>query len=428
MTRRSKMQRRDFVKAGALGVLGLDLAAQLRLEAAGAATPTKAKSAIVVWLGGGPPHMDTFDLKPDAPAEVRGEFNPIDTNVAGIRICEHLPRLARQADKLAILRGVSHTQGAHELGTAYLSSGNRPVPSLVYPGYGAVVSRELPGDSQLPHFVALPNTPQRAGYLGVRSAPLQTNATPRPGEQFSVRGISLADGLTVADFEKRSALLEELDTAFRGLEQDTKLLEGLDEFGRQAYDMLRSPRAREAFDVSREPTATVERFGKHGFGMNCLLAARLIEAGVRFATVSFSGWDTHGGNFKKCKESLLPQLDDGVSGLLETLAERGLLESTVVYVVGEFGRTPKINEQAGRDHWPRAMSVLFAGGGVRGGQVIGQTDEKGMGPNGEPTAPEQLAASFYQAMGIDCRKEYHTSTGRPVMIVREGTVIEKLFA
>lgn len=418
--------RRDFLRIGALGG-GLSLAGYLRLAQAGAVRSRSAQSAIVVWLGGGPSHLDTFDMKPEAPAEIRGEFQAIATSVPGIHICEHLPRLAQRAEDYTIVRGISHTLAGHELGTEYLSTGNRPVPSLVYPGYGAVVSRELAGDPELPHFVAIPSTPQKAGYLGVRYAPVQTNSTPQPGVPFSVRGISLADGVSVDLFQKRQHLLRQLDTAFEAVQSDSKLVDGLDRFAQQAYDMIRSPKARQAFDTSREAPEVAEQFGTHRFGISCLLAARLIEAGVRFVTISLGGWDTHANNFRQCQENLLPQLDHGLAALLDTLKQRGLLDSTALLVVGEFGRTPKVNERAGRDHWPRAMCALLAGGGIRTGQAIGESDEHGMGPVDEGFTPDQLAASFYHALGIDFRKEYHTSTGRPVMIVREGALLPGLF-
>jgi hypothetical protein len=418
--------RRDVLRVGALGSLGLSLSGYLRRLHAGEVKQATAKQAIVIWLGGGPPHLDSFDMKPGAPAETRGEFNPIDTNVAGVQICEHLPKLAACADKYTILRGVSHTLAGHELGTEYLSTGSRPVPSLVYPGYGAVVSKELPGAVDLPHFVAIPNTPQKSGYLGVRYAPLATNTTPQAGQPFSVRGISLENGLTVEQFESRQKLLNRIDTAFNEIDGTNALVDGVSRFDEQAYAVISSPRARQAFDTSREKPQVAEQFGTHKFGQSCLLAARLIEAGVRFATVTFGGWDTHSGNFKKCKESLLPEVDAGLSGLLNTLSQRGLLESTLVVVTGEFGRTPKINKNAGRDHWPRAFSVLMAGGGVRGGRVLGASDDQGMGPADEAITPDQVAASFYHALGIDYQQEYHTNTGRPVMIVREGSVIPQL--
>src|SRR5262245_34852743 len=421
------VSRRDFLRAGAAGALSLS--GYLALAQAGALRQAKAKSAIFVWLGGGPPHLDTFDPKPDAPREIRGEFTSTRTNVNGIELSEHLPRLAKGADQFALLRGVSHTLAGHELGTEYLSTGNRPIQSLTYPGYGAVVSKELTGRDDLPHFVAVPSTPQKAGYLGVRQAPLLTNSVPVAGQPFGVRGISLAEGLTVEQYEKRQKLLAQLDTAFAGEEEsDGKLLEGLDRFSRQAHAMITSPRARDAFDVSRERPAAAKPFGESRFGMSCLLALRLIEAGVRFVTLTFGGWDTHANNFRQCKTSLLPQLDEGLSALLGGLSARGLLDSTLVCVTGEFGRTPQVNGRSGRDHWPRAMCVLFAGGGVKGGQVIGKTDARGMGPAGDPMTPEQVAASLYHGLGIDPKKEYQTNTGRPVRIVRDGAVIPGLFA
>jgi hypothetical protein len=418
--------RRDFVRVGAIGS-GLGLASYLRLAHAGEVTAAKATSAIFVWLGGGPSHLDTFDPKPDAPAEIRGEFKTIDTNVTGIRICEHLPRLAKLAESYAIVNGISHTLAGHELGTAYLNAGNRPVPSLIYPGYGAVVSKEVAGDKELPHFVAIPNTPQKAGYLGVRYAPLQTNDTPRANTPFSVRGITLGNGVTVEEFEKRQNLLAQLDTTFKEVEADSKLIDGLDRFGHQAFDMIRSPKAREAFDVSREKPEVASAFGETRFGMSCLLAQRLIAAGVRFVTVSFGGWDTHSNNFRSMQTKLLPELDQGLASLLSGLKDRGLLDTTTVFVVGEFGRTPKVNERAGRDHWPRAMSALLAGGGIKGGQIVGASDDEGMGPAGTGFTPDQAAATFYHTLGIDHTREYHSATGRPVMIVRDGSVIRELF-
>src|SRR3569623_2042347 len=417
------VRRRDFLRAVMLGAAGLNLAGYLRLAQAGQVQNTKAKSAIFINLAGGPTHMDTFDLKPDSPSEVRGEFNPIDTNASGVKVCEHLPKLASCADKFAILRGVSHTLAAHELGSQYLNTGNRPLPSLQFPGYGAGVSKELPCAADLPPFVAIPRTPQRAGYLGVRYAAMSTDAVPRPGQPFTVRGVSLGRGLTVDQLARRQNLLEKLDGAFKSFEADNALVDGLDKFDEQAHEISSSSRAREAFDVSKESPAVAERFGEHAFGQSCLLATRLIESGVRFATVDFGGWDTHAQNFTKLKDEKLPQLDQGLAALFATLAERGLLDSTTVFVTGEFGRTPKINKNAGRDHYPRAMFCLLGGGGIRGGQVIGASDDKAMGPAGDPITPDQVAASFYHSLGIDYEKEYHTNTGRPVMIVREGSLV-----
>lgn len=422
------VSRRDVIKAGVLGGLGLSLADMLRLEARGEVQPRKATSAIFVNLNGGPSHMDSFDLKPNASDEFRGEFKPIATNVPGIEISEHLPKLAKCADKFALLRGVSHTLAAHELGTKYMVTGNRPIPSLTFPGYGSVVAKLLPSDPELPKFVAIPNTPQVAGYLGIEYAPLSTNATPAQGKPFNVRGIALAGGLTVEQSSRREKLLADLDTAFTGYEKDSELLSGLDEFGEQAHEIITSKRAREAFDISKESPSIAEIFGNNPFAMSCMLATRLVESGVRFVTVSNGGWDTHQNNFATLKDKKLPELDAGLAGLFTALAAKGLLETTAVFVTGEFGRTPKINPRGGRDHWPRAMFVLMGGGSIKAGQVLGASDEKGMGPAGTAITPEQVASSFYHNLGIAHTHEFQSSIGRPLMIVRDGSVIKELFA
>ncbi|MFM9114988.1 MAG: DUF1501 domain-containing protein [Planctomycetota bacterium] len=423
------LRRRDFLRVGALGT-GLSLAGYLRMAAAGEVQNARATSAIFVNLGGGPSHMDSFDLKPDAPAEFRGTFNPIKTNVEGVEISEHLPKLAKCADTFAILRGVSHTLAAHELGQVYVNSGNRPIPSLEYPSLGAVVTKELEAPRDLPPFVAIPNSRQRAGFLGVQYAPLNTNATPQPGKPFNVRGVSLSTGVTIEEIERRQNLLQDLDKTFATAEKNNQLLAGLDRFSEQAHAIITSKRAREAFDVSKESPKFAEAFGNESFGQSCLLATRLVESGIRFVNVSLGGWDTHTENFTKLKTKLLPQLDTGLAALFTGLKAKGLLETTTVIVTGEFGRTPKINSRAaegGRDHYPRCMFMLLAGGGVRGGQVIGESDDKASQPRHEAYSPDDVAASFYHTLGIDHTKEYHTNTGRPIMIVRDGKVRSKLF-
>ena len=421
--------RRDFLRVGAAGFAGLTLSNYLRASEAGkVAGGAKAKAAIYINLPGGPSHMDSFDLKPESPSEYRGEFNPIQTTVSGIEICEHLPKLASVADKFCILRGVTHTLAAHRLGAEYVNTGNRPIPSLEYPGYGSVVTKELGGPGDLPPFVSIPNSTQRPGFLGVQYAPLHTNSTPRVGQSFSVRGISLQGGLTVADIEKRQQLLKQLDTTFQGFEKNSQLLEGMDRFSQQAYSMITSRRARDAFDVSKEDPAYAEKFGESPFGQSCLLATRLVSAGVRFVTISTGGWDTHTDNWGKLKK-LLPPLDEGLAALFQGLEEKGLLDETVVLMNGEFGRTPKINtERGGRDHYPRAMFMLMAGGGIKGGQVLGASTANGTEPLEKGYTPDDVAASFYHALGIDHTKEYHTNIGRPITIVRDGVVIPELFA
>ncbi|MBC8355039.1 MAG: DUF1501 domain-containing protein [Planctomycetes bacterium] len=435
------VKRRDFLKVGVAGGAGLTLANYLRLAEAGEiAEKSRGMSAIFVNLPGGPSHMDTFDLKPNAPSEVRGKFNPIDTNVPGIQISEHLPKLASCMDKFVILRGVSHTLGAHALGQEYVNTGSRPLPSLEYPGYGAVVAKETEhhNPTDLPSFVAVPNNvQQRPGFLGVKYAPLNTGATPRAGQPFSVRGISLQGGLTVAQVEKRQSLLSDLDTTFRAVEEDSQLLDGLDRFSEQAHSIITSRRSRDAFDISQESPSFAEPFGEDPFGASCLLASRLIESGVRFITLNLGGWDTHQDNWTRLSKGdarrpgLLPQLDTGLSALLNGLEQKGLLETTAIFVTGEFGRTPKINTRSaegGRDHYPRCMFMLQAGGSIRGGQALGESDEKASMPANEGFAPDDAAASFYHNVGIDHMKEYHTSIGRPITIVRDGSVIKDMFA
>ncbi len=398
------VHRRDFLRVGAIGA-GLTLSGYLRMAQAGEVQPgAKAKSAIFINLTGGPSHMDTFDLKPNSASEYRGTFNPIKTNVDGVEICEHLPLLAQCADKFAILE---------------------------YPGYGSVVTKEKPGEQDIPPFVAIPNSNQRPGFLGVQYAPLNTTATPRAGQPFNVRGISLGGGITVAEIERRANLLADLDRTFAAVESNSQLLTGLDRFSEQAHAIITSKRARAAFDISQESAEFAKPYGTDPFGLSCLLATRLVESGVRFVATTLGGWDTHQDNFTKLKTSNLPKLDMGLSALLNGLEQKGLLESTVVYVTGEFGRTPKINTRSaegGRDHYPRCMFMLMAGGGVRGGQVIGESDDNAMAPRHEAITPDDVAASFYHALGIDHTHEYHTNTGRPITIVRDGHVIKQLFS
>jgi hypothetical protein len=435
--------RRDFLRIGAISGFGLGMTLQEFLgrqalaaapgvagaplqQGSGTQLPVRAKAAIFVRLGGGPSHMDTFDLKPDAPDTHRGEFKPIATNADGVQICEHLPMLAKCADKFAVLRGVSHTLAAHELGTLYMGTGNRPIASLSFPTFGAVVSKELGSEKELPGFVAVPsqgNNP--TGYLGVEYGPFDTGATPLPGKPMEVRGLALR-GVTLTDVDRRQNMVRKYDSAFGSFAKEDKILRGMDEFGQKAYEMMRSTKAREAFDLSREPESISGLFGSTPFSQSCLLATRLVESGVRFVTVQLGGWDTHADNFAALKRKNLPDLDHGLSGLFQALAAKGLLETTAVYVTGEFGRTPKINPRAGRDHYPRAMFCLLGGGGIRGGQVLGASDEKGEGPKDKAITPDDIAATFYGLLGIDVRKEYLTPSGRPVMIVRNGEFLREL--
>ncbi len=422
--------RRDFVRVGVMGGTGLTLSNFLRLSEASEKkiTPT-ADSCIFINLGGGPAHQDTLDMKPDGPSETRGEFKPIDSKLPGLQVCEHLPKLATITDRFALLRGIHHTAGAHPQGQSWISTGNRPGPALIHPSLGSVISKELPGFPDLPPYVAVPVTEWNAGYMGDAYAPLKTNAVPKPGKPFEVRGVTLSEGVTLDKVNRRQELLQKIDTTFSDLESDSQLLEALDKFGSKAHEMITSKRARAAFDVSQEPESIQKLFAADELSQSLLLAMRLVEYGVKFVTITNQGWDTHFDNFEKLKGNLLPQFDHGIHALISAMTEKGLLDRTLVVCMGEFGRTPKINVHAGRDHYPRVNWSLFTGGGVKTPQLIGGTDDGGTAPNdATDITPDDIAATIYRALGIDHHMEYYTSTGRPTMIVPEGRVISEIFA
>ncbi|MEM6472535.1 MAG: DUF1501 domain-containing protein [Planctomycetota bacterium] len=424
---RDRFIRRQFLKVGVLGG-GLTLSQYLRIHASQPDVAMK-RSAIFIFMEGAPSHQDTFDLKPNAPADIRGEFIPVPTNASGLQICEHLPRLAESADKYTIIRGITHNVADHGLAKKYLLTGNKASQSVSYPEYGAVVSREFPSAADLPTYVSIDESFVGPGYLGSRFSPL-TADKPRHGVPYSVRGITLEDGLTVEKYRSQKQLLNDLDVTFKGYEGLDDQVRGMDRFTEQAFDIISSPAARAAFDLSRERDSENDRFGKHEFGQSLLLAARLIEAGVHFVTVRLRpaefDFDTHQDNFSRLR-TLLPPFDRGLAALLDRLDERGLLSSTAVMAAGEFGRTPKINKAGGRDHWAGAMCALMAGGDVRGGQVVGETDATAAEPASLGFSPDDLAASFFQNIGISPSTEYQSNVGRPITLVRNGTPIRELF-
>lgn len=424
-----KVSRRSAIRTGAVtvGALGtsLSLGDYLRAQAA-EGNEDSGRSAILVFLGGGPAHQDTFDLKPNAPEEYRGQFKPMSTSVPGIQICEHLPKLAKRADRYSIVRGISHSLADHGLGTRYVMTGNLPTPVVNYPMFGSVVSREFPSASDLPSFVSIDRPVEGPGYLGAEYGPLSTGEKPRYGQPFRVRGITLDGALTASKYRYRHQLRKDLDAAFRGFENLDETVRGLDRFSEQAYQIISSPRSQQAFDLSLEPGSEVERFGRHEFGQSMMLATRLIEAGVRFVTVLLEGWDTHQDNFNTLGRTLLPNFDESMSATLDRLSAQGRLESTSLLVTGEFGRTPKVNKNAGRDHWARAMCALMAGGDVATGQVIGETDKHAAGPIDSGFTPDDLAATFFKNIGIDPKTEYQANVGRPITLVRNGDPIPGL--
>lgn len=418
--------RRDFLKVGSAGLLGLTLPEILRREAlAKPGLGRKAKGVILIWLGGGPSTIDMWDLKPDAPANIRGEFKPIDTSAPGVQICEHLPLTAKVMKHASIVRSIHHTVPDHGRGAVWVLTGNKPVQTTQYPSLGSLSSKLLTPEPGVPPYITFGGSGyDGAGYLGTAYNPFTVENA--GGGQMRVRGVSLPQGFTLADLENRNKLLEDMDRSFEALDKSSDTASGLDKFQQQALDVLRADKTRKAFDLNSETPAVRAKYGTDRLSTGVLAARRLIEAGVRFVTVGFGGWDTHGQNFQNLRTRLLPPVDRAVSALIDDLAERKLLDSTIVYVAGEFGRTPKINGGSGRDHWARSMAVLLAGGGIKAGYAHGATDVNGMAPNKEPCSPDDVAATIFQCLGLDSHHEVTSSTGRPMSLFREGRVIEKL--
>jgi len=438
------VHRRDFLKIGATGLMGLSLPQLLKMEqtARAAGTTAKAKSVIMVWLAGGPATIDMWDLKPEAPEGIRGEFKPINTKADGIQISEHLPKMASVMDRATIVRSLHHTIPSHLPGTIFMTTGNKPTPALQYPSLGSLAMKLLPAAAGVPPYVTFNElrngTAGGAGYLGTAYNPFIVEGAAggkggKDGKEAApanlrVRGITLPNGFTLDELDNRDKLLQGFDMRFQALDQSADLTEGLDSFHKQALEILRSDKTRKAFDLGQEPTGLRERYGKDGFGQGVLAARRLVEAGVRVASISLGGWDTHQKTFEAHSKRLLPQLDQTLSALIEDLSNRGMLDSTIVYCAGEFGRTPKINKNVGRDHWARSMAVVLAGGGFKKGYVHGTTDAQGMAPALEPVTPDDVASTIFHTLGLDPHQEMQTPTGRPVQLFREGRVIEKLLS
>ncbi len=417
------LSRRDFLRLSAAGV-GCSLSGWLNVLASrAAASGVKHKSCILLWMDGGPSHLDTFDLKPGAPENIRGEYRPIPTSVPGIQISEHFPKLARLMDHAAILRGMSTAEGAHGRARYYLHTGYREGSGgLVHPSLGAIVSAELGSpEFPLPNFVAVGGRSFGAGFLGAHHQPLII-ADP-------VRGVENLRPLTTAPhFQGRLGLLEEMEKAFY---RDYKAGVGVDHQTtyRRAVALMKS-REVKAFDLSQEPAQTRAAYGKGRFADGCLLARRLVEVGVPFVEVNLPGWDTHQNNFDRVKELSL-QADPAMSALVSDLHQRGLLESTLVVWMGEFGRTPRINSRGakpGRDHYPRAWSCVLMGGGIKGGQTIGTTDTNGASVIEHPISALDFLATVCKVLGIDPDKQNQTPIGRPIRIVDKGhKIISELF-
>ena len=427
------VSRRSFLKVGTLAALGVSLPDLVRMQQAAAAEGRKPANMIFLWLDGGPSHLETFDLKPDAPAEVRGEFKPIETNVPGIRICEHLPKTAKVMDQFAIIRSVTHNDSNHGAGNHLMTTGrSTPVPVgcgnavSYHPSMGSFAARERSSAHGLPAYVLL-GRPMRSGgpnFLGAAYGPLVVTGDPN-SKSFQVKDVALPKGVDDARLDARRGLLKQLDRLQRNAEVASDPVRGLDSYTAKAYDLVTSPQAKAAFDLSKEDDKLREAYGRTQFGQQCLMARRLVESGVPWVSVHWGGWDHHFNLFNDMKRQL-PMLDPAFSTLLTDLKQRGLLDTTLVVLLGEFGRTPKINAGPGRDHWGPGMAVAIAGAGIQGGQVIGATSADGHSPVERALSPQDLACTIFHKLGVDYRKEYHNELGRPVQRVSGGEPIREL--
>lgn len=428
------VDRRGFLRIGALGLGGMTLAGLLRDESALRAaegTSRHRKACIQIWLAGGPSHIDMYDLKPDAPAEYRGEFNPIRTNVPGIDIGEHLPLQAKIMDKLAIVRSATHTNAGHGMGSQWMLTGYQPtieVNDNIYPACGSVVAKMAgPNSPGLPAYVNLPRPLGlgKAAYLGASYNPFSPEDDPNQ-DGFKVRNLKLPGHIDLARLDRRRGLLGKVDKLRRDLDTAGDM-EGLDTFYRDAMEMILSDKAQQAFKIQDEDAKLREEYGRNDLGQSCLLARRLVEAGVTYVTIQAGGgWDTHGDNFKQLKDNLLPKYDRALTALVRDLHDRGLADDVLVMAFGEFGRTPRINKDAGRDHWPGAASIVYAGGGLRMGQAIGTTDPKAEYPATKPYSPGCVLSTMYHALGIDYKHVFYDQGQRPLPILNEGKPIPEL--
>jgi len=444
------LTRRELLQVGAIGLGGLTLPGLLRLQEACARPAGKARSVIVLFLNGGPSHLDMWDLKPQAPEEIRGTFRPIATSLPGVQISEHLPRMARLAHHYAILRSLNHNTPNHPAASYWMMVGSpmqRNAPQVVTmsredrPHPGSALAKLLPPPPALPSFVMVPEAispvgPERpgqhAGFLGAAYDPYRVNSDPNL-PTFSPGALGPAQDVTVRRLEDRRTLLNQLDQQAALLERNSTA-QILDPYYARAFDLLSSAAAQRAFDISAESDQTRDRYGRHVFGQSVLLARRLVEAGVRLVHVNWvrhdngkggQGYDSHRDHLEWARTELLPPTDAAFSALAEDLAERGLLEETLVIMMGEFGRTPRFNKNGGRDHWPSCFSAVLAGGGVKGGQVYGASDRIGAYPTSNPVTPQDLMATLYHCVGVDPHTVIYDLQHRPYVLV-EGTPVHGL--
>lgn len=427
----NRFGRRGFLQAGVASGLGLTLADLLMLRQARADQKhydfieAKATSLIHVFLPGGMAHQESFDPKPYSPLEYRGEMGTIKTNTGEV-FCDAMPQLAQRADKFAVIRSMTHGEAAHERGTHNMFTGYKPSPALMYPSFGSVVSHEYGPRNNLPPYVCIPNMPNEfagSGYLSSSFGPFALGDDPR-NPNFKVRDLDLANGVDMDRFARRKAALEAINSRF-GTLVSADSVKAMDTFYERAYSLLDSPQARAAFDISKEEDAMRDRYGRHEAGQRLLMARRLVEAGVRLVTLTYGGWDHH-QNITANVRGQMPPLDQALAALIDDLSSRGLLDSTLIMVSSEFGRTPKINADAGRDHWPKVFSVMLAGGGIKGGMIYGASDATATEPEFDPVGPADLATTVYHLLGIVADKELMAPGDRPIEIVDGGNVINQL--
>ena len=427
-----KPGRRDFLRVGVVGSLGLTLGEFLRAKSAQAdqkwyeSKEGRAKGVIQIVLPGGMAHQESWDPKPEAPLEYRGPFGVAKTSLRGVVFNENFSRLAKIADKMTVIRSIAGKEADHGRASYAMFTGYRKSPAIDHPSLGAVLSHELGSRHNLPPYVAVPNAGEYAGtgYLGSQYGPFGIGADPgRPG--YQVRDLLLPAGVDEQRFSTRQRIREVVDDHFRQLAKKAEALSAMDEFYQRAYAMISSPAAREAFDITQESDKTKNLYGQNEAGMRFLLARRLIEAGVRFVTVSYGGWDHHAG-IENAMRRQAPTLDQAVAGLITDLDERGMLDSTLVMVTSEFGRTPKINATAGRDHYPRVYSAAFAGGGFKRGLVYGSSNSTASEPEDDPVRIEDVLTTVYRQIGINADKELMAPGARPIEIIDGGQVVNEL--
>ena len=427
----SGVSRRAFVRVGGLAAFGLGLPQFLQARAKNPDAPAKAKKCILLWMQGGPSHIDTFDPKPDAPAEIRGEFGTVATTLPGVRFADVSPMLAKRTDKLAVIRGHDPKNGSHGVADHLMMSGHKFNASLPFPCFGSVVAKERGYvDGMLP-FVQLGKSIDRrfnggiAGFLGDQFNPFEVPDDPS-APRFTVRDLAVTTNAERTRLERRYSMLADLENYQKQVEAPG-VVKARDEFYEKAHGIITGPAAKKAFDLTQESDRTRELYGKNSLGQSCLLARRLVDAGVQFVTVTDGVWDTHTNNFKSLKDRLMPRVDRALSALIDDLAARGQLDETLVVWFGDFGRTPKVNPTAGRDHWSTAGVALFAGGGLKVGQVIGRTNALAEVVTDTPVSPQDIAATIYRTMGVNLHTWYKAQDGRPIELCPEGKPVKELF-